>query len=65
MPKKRNFEKQGCQVGEMNRTYLPYARWVVEMEDVTLINNATLCTTTTRQDVVVWRGTMHKELLNA
>ncbi len=34
-----------------------------EMEDVTLVNNATLCVNVTRHDVVVYTGTIHKELL--
>ncbi len=47
MLKKRDLEKQGCQIGEMKEIEeksdlhsLP--RRVVEMEDVTLVNNATL-----------------------
>ncbi len=33
------------------------------MEDVILVNNATLCMNVTQHDAVVWRGTMQKELL--
>ncbi len=46
MLKIRDFEKLGYQVGETkknsgNRIYILCARWVVEMEDVILVNNAT------------------------
>ncbi len=68
MPKKRDFEKQGCQVGETKKikekSDLHSLRsLVVEMEDVTLVNDATLCMNTTRHDVALWRGTVHKDLL--
>ncbi len=42
-----------------------YVHRVVELEDVTLVNNATLCMNATRCNVVVWRDTMHSELLVA
>ncbi len=46
-----------------NWIYILYTHWVVEMEDVTLVNNVTLCMNMTRHNVVVQRGTVHKELL--
>ncbi len=46
-----------------NQICILYAPWVVEMEDVTLINNATLYMNVTRHDGEVWKGTTHKELL--
>ncbi len=45
-----------------NRIHILYT--VVEMEDVTLVNNVSLCINTTRHDVAVWRGTVHKEQLS-
>ncbi len=48
-----------------NRIYILYACWVTEMEEVTLVNNATLCMSATWYNVAMWRGTMHKELLAA
>ncbi len=50
---------------EENRIYILYALWKVEMEDVTLLNNTTLCKNATRNDVVVGKGAMHKELFVA
>ncbi len=35
------------------------------MEDVTLVNNVALGMNATRHDVVVQKGTVHKELLTA
>ncbi len=35
------------------------------MEDVTLVNNATLCMNAIRHNAAVWRGTVHEELLAA
>ncbi len=61
--KKTGFWKTGT--ASWNRICILYARWVVEMEDVTPVNNATLCMNATRHDVVLWRGTVHKELLAA
>ncbi len=62
------MEKQGCQVDktkkiEENRICIICDNWVVEMEDITLVNNEALCMNVTRHDVAVWRGTVHKELL--
>ncbi len=42
-----------------------YPHREVKMEDVTLVNNVTLCMNITRYDVAVWRGTMHKKLFAA
>ncbi len=33
------------------------------MEDITLVNNATLCMNVTRHNAAMWRGTVQKELL--
>ncbi len=50
---------------EKNQIYILYVRWLAEMEDVTLVNNVTLCMNVIRYDVTVWRGTVHKELFAA
>ncbi len=50
---------------EENQIYILYAHSVVEMENITLVNNATLCMNATKYDVAVWRGTVHKKLLAA
>ncbi len=70
MTKKCDFEKQECQVGETKKIgekldLYSLHSWVVEMEDVTPVNNTTLGTNATRCDLAVWRGTVHKELLAA
>ncbi len=65
---KGDFEKQRWQVGEAkklrkNQIFTNSLHSLNGEEDVTLVNNATLCMNTTRHDVAVWRGTAHKELL--
>ncbi len=35
------------------------------MEDVTRVNNATLCMNATKHNVAAWRSTMHEELFAA
>ncbi len=57
-----DFEEQECQVGEMKKVE---EKRMVEMEDVSPVNNATLCINANRYDVMVWTGTVHKELLAA
>ncbi len=66
MLKEHDFEKQGCQVGntkkiQENWICILYTRWVVELEDVTLVNNAALCMNVIFHDGLVWRSTMHKD----
>ncbi len=56
IPKNVILGKQRCQVckrkkSRKNRIYILYTLWVVEMEDVKLVNNATLCINATRHNV--------------
>ncbi len=68
MPKKRDFEKQGCQDGKMKKVEESDSHSLRSLsgkkEDVTPVNNATLCLNTTSHNVAMWKGTMHKELLS-
>ncbi len=43
-----------------NHICILYACWVVKMEDVTLVNNTTICMNVTRLDVALWKGTAQR-----
>ncbi len=51
LAKKKKMKNQIC---------ILYTPWMVEVEYITLVNNATLCMNTTKHDVAKWRCTVHK-----